>query len=615
MVSRPWLALILVCFCLPLYVGLGRADLRGDEAGHSFSVDRILEIGDWLAPKSSPGENAVFLEKPPLKFWMVAAPIKLGLLPHDEFGLRFWDPLLAGIAFLYVFAMGSVLAGPLAGGVAVLILFVHQPLLFDHGIRGNNMEAALLLCYCGALYHFQTWAQLTPSPREEREDKGALRTSNRRAALHAAAVAVYFALGFMTKFVAAAFVPIVIGACTLLFADWRAKVFHHLRVWIGAGALAAALILPWFAYAHARFGTELWDTMFGAHVYQRFTVGLDPTHLHPWSWYFTTMFQQFVDSQTVLWVAGGFLLLLVMTIRRRWPEGGLVLIWFGLPLGLISMGTSKLYHYAYPFLPPAALAGGYLAGMAFLLLPAPIVGGLTWLRTWLEARLPGVFAACATPRARAIVKTVGLVAAIIGLASVTYGPLRFVIKGIVVKSSGPLRPSVIVLLAALLAGSLLNAARVVVLLTVLSFLPAPMYWNVWARFNTGEHPMATARDCVKRVEADLARTTGARGLYVDGLNYGFGHEHYYYFRTIRPTEFAPQPSPGRIYELLHAPNPRPMLVTDTIYRDYMHGVDRPPNAPPELDPVPVRSFTDVVLLLPGPYATCSSESASHPQVQ
>ena len=31
--------------------------------------------GDWLEPKSSPSETEVFLEKPPLKFWIVAAPI------------------------------------------------------------------------------------------------------------------------------------------------------------------------------------------------------------------------------------------------------------------------------------------------------------------------------------------------------------------------------------------------------------------------------------------------------------------------------------------------------------------------------------------------------------
>ena len=89
--SRPWLALVLVAFCLPLFVGLGTPDLGTDEAIYSFAVDRILETGDWLVPKSSPSETDPFLEKPPLKFWIVALPIKAGLLPHDEFGLRFVD--------------------------------------------------------------------------------------------------------------------------------------------------------------------------------------------------------------------------------------------------------------------------------------------------------------------------------------------------------------------------------------------------------------------------------------------------------------------------------------------------------------------------------------------
>ena len=79
--SRLWPALVLLLFCLPLFVGLGRADLETDEAIYSFAVDRILEIGDWLQPKSSPSETAVFLEKPPLKFWIVAAPIKRRAAP------------------------------------------------------------------------------------------------------------------------------------------------------------------------------------------------------------------------------------------------------------------------------------------------------------------------------------------------------------------------------------------------------------------------------------------------------------------------------------------------------------------------------------------------------
>ena len=136
-------------FCLPLLRRSGpKPDLETDEAIYSFAVDRILEIGDWLEPKSSPSETDVFLEKPPLKFWMVAAPIKAGLLPHDEFGLRFSTPLFGGAAFVYVFAIGALLAGPVCGAVAVLLLFIHDPLLFAHGLRTNNMEASLVLSYC-----------------------------------------------------------------------------------------------------------------------------------------------------------------------------------------------------------------------------------------------------------------------------------------------------------------------------------------------------------------------------------------------------------------------------------------------------------------------------------
>ena len=104
--SRPWLALVLALFCLPLFIGLGREDIRDDEAIYSFAVERILETGDWLEPKSIPNETWAFLEKPPLKFWIVAAPIRFGLLPHNEFGIRFWDALFGALSFVYVFLIG-----------------------------------------------------------------------------------------------------------------------------------------------------------------------------------------------------------------------------------------------------------------------------------------------------------------------------------------------------------------------------------------------------------------------------------------------------------------------------------------------------------------------------
>ena len=156
-VSRLWLALVVAVFCVPLFHDLGRADTRDDEAIYSFAVDRLLETGDWLEPKSIPNDDWVFLEKPPLKFWIVAAPIRLGLLPDNEFGRRFWDALFGAVAFVYVFLIGCRLIGPACGAIAVLVLFVHEPLLIAHGLRSNNMEGPLFLAYCGGMYHFMAW--------------------------------------------------------------------------------------------------------------------------------------------------------------------------------------------------------------------------------------------------------------------------------------------------------------------------------------------------------------------------------------------------------------------------------------------------------------------------
>ena len=266
--GRLWLALVLALFCLPLFVGLGRADVQDDEAIYSFGVDRLLESGDWLAPKSSPHENAAFLEKPPLKFWIVGLPIRLGLLPHSEFGIRFWDALFGGLGFVYVFLLGVRLAGPVAGTVAVMLLFVHVPLVFEHGLRTNNMEAALFLCYCGGIYHYLRWADpeadpLAPAP-------------GGRLQVHAGAVGLYFVLGFMTKFVAALFLPLTIGLVTLTAPAVRARLARDRRLWSAVAGLVVALCAPWFVYAQWRFGSDLWTIILAEHVYTRFTTYLEP---------------------------------------------------------------------------------------------------------------------------------------------------------------------------------------------------------------------------------------------------------------------------------------------------------------------------------------------------
>ena len=174
-----WMALVAVLFCAPLFADLGRADYDNDESIYSFSVDVMLKSGDWLKPRLIPSETLPFLEKPPLKFWMVGLPIHWGLLPSNEFGMRFWDAVMGSLAFLYIFAIGRRLAGPVCGFTAVFLLVVHAPLILEHGLRTNNMEAAVFLAYAAGMYHFLAWRTSGP------DDRG-----------HIFAMALYFVLGF-----------------------------------------------------------------------------------------------------------------------------------------------------------------------------------------------------------------------------------------------------------------------------------------------------------------------------------------------------------------------------------------------------------------------------------
>jgi 4-amino-4-deoxy-L-arabinose transferase-like glycosyltransferase len=561
--TRLGLVLVIVCCCLPLFVGLGRGDLWGDEAAHSFSVDRMLESGDWLVPKSSPQENDAFLEKPPLKFWIVAASIRLGVLPRDEFGMRFWDALFAGLAFLYVYAIGCRLAGPVCGVVSVFALFAFWPLLFDHGLRGNNMEAPLLLCYCGGVYHF-------------------LRGETRGNAI---AVALYFVLGFMTKFVAALFLPLVLGTAVVLVPRYRREFARHWRSWLAAGVVAVGLIAPWFVYAQVRFGRRVWDVMLGSQVFTRLTSYLNPEHVQPWPFYWVNLYKSFSYAGAAWLIGAGTLLLLVQTIRRRWPEGWVILLWGLMPLVLISFGASKLIHYAYPFLPPFALGGGYLAAMIVMLAPAPLAR-VHWPRVLMMAG--------------------ALAAAVLVAETARSGEASLSVAGhVLFKSSGLFRPLAIGLLAAVLASRNRSAPRLAAALVAVALVPVPAYAQNLARLDDGTATLRTMRDCLKRVDILETKSDGkTRGLYVDVADDEMEHHVYYYFRTVRPWTRADPAVPVRIAAYRDSvARQRPVVVSAPRYQELLRAV-RQGDAIPDLPPAVTMDGVDVKMLLPGPYAAC-----------
>ncbi len=517
--SRPlWLAVIAAAFALPLFVGLGRTDMENDEAIYSYAVDGILERGDWLNPLSSPHENSVFLEKPPLKFWIVSAPIAAGLLPHNELGMRVWDAVCGGLAFLYVFVYGRRLAGPVCGFVAVFVLFVYGPLLFEHGLRNNNMEAPLVLAYCGGVYHFLAWAtSATPGRRRG----------------HVVAVMLYFFLGFMTKFVAALFLPVVIGAASLLHRETRTRVFGEWKLWAAGVGLFFVLAAPWFVYQQIVAGADLWRIMLGAHVVERFTVSIDPSHIQPWNYYYVTIFREMFRTGTVWLSLGGIVLVLARLVRERRLEEWLLLAWLVLPLALISIGTSKIHHYAYPFLPALALAAGYGPGWLTEASRDPVDAFMTIVnRRVIDGRAPLL-------RARYVLLGLAAVAALLALVTLVLGQVNIRIGDLqLFRNSHVFRPVFAAFVLATLAGRGVQAARWMVPIAILlSTVPAQAYEDTRVHLRREDHPMRSARDCLVSVrEQELRAGRTAPGIYAIREQKWMLHSHFYYFRRLAPWE-------------------------------------------------------------------------------
>ena len=596
------LALVVVFFCVPLFVNLREPDLRSDEAIHSWAVGRILDTGDWLTPGSLP-DDSPFIEKPPLKFWLVAAGIRSGLLPRNELGMRWFDALFGAVGFVYVYLIGRRLSGPLGGLTAVLILFTLDPLVFEHGLRSNNMDAAMFLCYCGGVFHFAKWVEADTS----------------RARGHAAAVTAYFVLGFMTKFVAALFLPLV---CLVAFA-WRPRAWDRLRSgwrdWMVPALLAYAFIAPWFIYQTVKRGSLFWNILVGTHVFQRFTASLDPTHVHPWNHYFVETWKALQRAGTQWVVVVGIARLAVAAVRGESWLSRLVLVWGVLPVLAMSLGTSKLLHYAYPFWPAIALAAGLVvADAAHAIYGAPGVAALSWLRRLVPLRATSWREKGVGPRAALIglAAAFGAAAAWVALA----GPFAIAAGGIGVAISSVGWPLAVACALLFLGGYLRALLRLAVIATLIAMVPVSVYTGEIGRAKLVDHPFRAVRECVSAVQRSGA--SGVPGIY--GAYADMPHWTYYYYlwrlnESIVTREFSMEEAERH---LSIPAEQTPVLLTRANYVKLVHrvvgrvdtgtgmvgpgAVSSDPIADAARDPMRsgVSLDDNVGLLLPGPFRPC-----------
>jgi 4-amino-4-deoxy-L-arabinose transferase-like glycosyltransferase len=584
--ERLWLAAVLVAFCVPLFVGLGRTDMENDEAIYSFAVDGILAKGDWLNPPLSPDQGWTFLEKPPLKFWIVAAPIRLGLLPHDEMGMRLWDATFGAIAFLYVFAIGRRLRGPVCGFFALIVLFVYEPLLFTHGLRNNNMEAPLFLCYCGGIYHYLAWASAA---------------GKRSGRVHIWAVLAYFFLGFMTKFVAALFLPLVLGMALIADREARRAFRVDFATWLLAIIAMLVLAAPWFVYETVREGRGFWRVLVGEHVYQRFTTSLDVGHLQPWHYYVSSVAKNLVQLNTA-WIAlGGLAILVLHAVLERRREQILVLAWMVVPVALISGGTSKIHHYVYPFLPPLALAAGY--GVAWLINVGR--GYAVSAMTALQQRAGKAGIVSGNNRLRYTLLALAGVAAVIAVVTFATGSVEWNVGGVrLFRNSHVIRPLAVALLLAVLAGRGAVAAHLLwPAIVIVAVVPLNNYENTWKRTLVRDYRLRDARACLSRVQqAERAAGRPGRGVYSIGEHRWFTHMYYYYLRDLG-WEAVPEVDERAVDAAIATPGQqRPVLLDDQAF----HAIrSRYTDVA-----VPRLPLPTALLLMPGPYGQCDTSTSA-----
>jgi hypothetical protein len=601
-----WLVVVVAVFCVPLFQYLDRHDAENDEGLYSYAVDSILQTGDWLNPRISPKPEIVFVEKPPLKFWLVAAPMRFGLLPHTDFGMRFFDAVMASAVFLYVFAIGRRMAGPVCGVCAALVLFTQEAVLLDHGVRGNNMEAAVMLAYAGGLYHFLRWTETV---------------SARPAARHAVAVGLYGVLGFMTKTVAVAFLPVIMVAVAVASDGTRAKCRREWTTWAMVAAGAFGLVTPWFVYQTLQRGGDVWQIMFGIHIVQRFQSWLDPAHVHPWHFYFTTLASTLRRAGSDWLVVCGAVLIGLRLMRRGWNDGAVVVWWFVIPFVAMSFSSSKLWHYAYPFLAPVALAGGYATGWLATVLVRALRGRdgepasdaaaafVDRAREWSVPRLAWAGAVFARPLSVVRSSAIGRA----GCSLVTTLALGLAVQALVLpgrvtvgdaklfSNSSVLKPAVVALASASLAGRAAWAVQAGAGLVAASLAPVDAYPPVRDELAKQEHPMRDAAACLQAVRArERAAGRPLHDLIVVLPETHYQHWYFYYFQAFGWNERRELADDEMLAMLENPGAARPVLMLASQFDAFVFRTDSR-----RATAVPRVRLDDAVLFTPGPYAACA----------
>jgi 4-amino-4-deoxy-L-arabinose transferase-like glycosyltransferase len=331
MLRKSWMPGVAAVFCTVLWFALlAQRPLFDPDEGRYAEIPReMLSGGDWVIPHLN---ALVYLEKPPLQYWLIALVFRG--FGQNEFSARLCTGLAGYLTLVTVFLVGRKLWGTDAGVRA--LLFTSASTLFV--MLGHQLTLDMLLSFflTAGLGCF-----LVAQARREN-------SRHWRAWMLGCWAAM--ALAVLTKGLIGVLIPAAsLSAYVLWQRDWT--LLRRLNVRWGL-PLFTVIAVPWFALA-AHANPQFLTFFFVREHFQRFLTPIEH-RTEPW-WFFAPV----LVLGIMPWLPQAARALIVVPGARlgrgQFDAARLLWIWCVFVMIFFSFSDSKLIPYILPVIPALAL--------------------------------------------------------------------------------------------------------------------------------------------------------------------------------------------------------------------------------------------------------------------
>ncbi len=335
--NQQWkdIALLTVLFfiCYVLFTGL-HPILVNDEGRYNEVAREMFFSHNFITPTNN---NVLFLDKPPLFYWLQAS--SFWLFGINEWTVRLWPMIFAWFGCTVTFVTAFYLYNRRTAYLSFAILAI-SPLYFVFSHYANlDLEVAVLIA--ASLMGFML----------------AVRDGTDKPHIKSMLFAYICAgLAFMTKGLMGIVFPVmIIGAWIICFNRWR--LLRHM--YIGWGLLIILTIcLPWLISVQIQ-NPEFFKYFFYIQQFQRYT-GTQFNNPEPATFYLVAIIIGLLPW--TFWLLQSIWLSIIKIRQQHDYLAGFILLWIGLITLFFSIPTSKIDSYILPIFPALALlVGRYIA--------------------------------------------------------------------------------------------------------------------------------------------------------------------------------------------------------------------------------------------------------------